>query len=145
NHMFYCLWLLLPLLLMMDLHPLRSRHIAGLFARKLQTGVLADPQHLANVIKRLNAGCVAVLIEKGVTRYLDRIGQTDGAVRVMFFGHPALEEVVAVAYASAAAVTRVCKIFRAPQTGERCYELECRSRRQGADRTVDQWIALVFL
>src|SRR5436309_14495786 len=104
---------------MMDLHPLRSRHIAGLFTRKLQTGVLADPQHLANVIKRLNAGCVAVLIEKGVTRYLDRIGQTDGPVRVMSLGHPALEHVVAVAYAPAAAPPRICRIFRPPQSGER--------------------------
>src|SRR5213596_4035078 len=122
---------------MMDLHPLRSRHIAGLFARKLQTGLLANPQHLANVIKRLNAGCVAVLIKKGVTRYLDGIDQSDCTVCVMFFSNPALEEVIAVTHASTAAVFGACEIFHAAQTGERRDELECRSWRQGADRTVD--------
>ena len=52
---------------------------------------------------------------------------------------------VAVADAAAATVLGACEIFRAPQTGERRDELECRAGRQTADRAVDQWIALVFL
>ena len=66
-----------------------------------------------------------VLIEKGVARDLERIGDPDGSVRVMLFGYPAPEKVVAVADAAVAAVFGACEIFRAPQTRERCDELEC--------------------
>ena len=40
---------------------------------------------------------------------------------------------------------RVYEIFRAAQSRERDDELECRAWRQATDRTVDQWIGLVFL
>ena len=50
------------------------------------------------MVNRLNAGCVSVLIEKGITRHLDRVDESDGPVRVVFFGYPALEEVVAVSH-----------------------------------------------
>src|SRR5213593_4418077 len=130
---------------MMDLHPLRAWHIAGLFARKLQARFFADSQHLANGVNRLNARGVSVLIEKGVTRHLDRISQANCTVRIMFFGYPALEEVIAVTHTATAAVFGTCEIFCAPQTGERRDELECRSWRQAADRTINQWIGLIFL
>src|SRR6266496_4873693 len=110
---------------MMNLHPLRPRHIAALFAGELEARFLANAQHLANVVNRLNAGCVPVLVEKGVTRDLDGIDQSDCTVCVMFFSNPALEEVIAVTHTATAAVFGACEIFHAAQTGERCYQLEC--------------------
>jgi hypothetical protein len=77
------------------------------------------------VVNRLNACGITVLIEKGVARDLERIGDSDGTVRVMLFGYPASEKVVTVADAAVATVLGACEIFRAPQTGERCDELEC--------------------
>src|SRR6266702_1564099 len=113
------------LLRMMVFHPLRASHIAGLFARKLKARFFADSQHLANGVNRLNARGVSVLIEKGVTRHLDRISQANCTVRIMFFGYPALEEVIAVTHTATAAVFGACEIFGAAQTGERRDELEC--------------------
>ncbi len=96
----------------MNLHPLRPWHIASLFAGQLQAGFLANAQHLANVVNRLNPSCIAILIEEGVTRYFDRINQPNCAVPGMF---PALEVVVAITHATAAVETRVCENFRATQ------------------------------
>src|SRR6266480_1299046 len=110
---------------MVNLHPLRPWHIAGLFARQLQARSFANSQHFADGVNRLDASCVAVLIEKGVAGDLYRIGQPDCAVRVMFLVYPALEEVVAITHTATAAVFGACEIFGAAQAGERRDELEC--------------------
>ena len=52
---------------------------------------------------------------------------------------------IAVTHTAAAAVMRICKIFRAAQSSEGGDELKCRAWRQRADRAVDQRIAFVFL
>src|ERR1051326_5284628 len=121
---------------MMNLHPLRSRHIATLFPAELQTRFLANAQHLADVVNRLNPRGVTVLIEKGVARNLNRIGKSDVSVRVMLCSNPAREEVVAVAHAAATVVMCVREIFGASQSGQCRDELECRSGRQRADGAV---------
>ncbi len=69
---------------MMDLHPLRSRHIASLLAAQLQTRFFPDPKHFSDRVDRLNACGVAVLIEKRVARDFDCIGQSDCSVGIMF-------------------------------------------------------------
>jgi hypothetical protein len=110
---------------MVNLHPLWPGHIAGLLACQLEARFFADSQHLSDYVNRLNASRVSVLIEKGVARNLDRIGQPYCAMRVMFFGYPASEKVIAVTHTAAAAVFGACEIFRAAQTGERRDKLEC--------------------
>ena len=49
---------------MMNLHPLRAGHVAGLFTGQVQARFLADSQQLANGVNRLNASRISVLIEK---------------------------------------------------------------------------------
>ena len=51
---------------MMNLHPFRAGHVAGLFTGQLQARFFADSQHLANDINRLNAGRISVLIKKRI-------------------------------------------------------------------------------
>src|SRR6266550_7223042 len=130
---------------MVHLHPLRAGQISHLFAGQLQARFLADSQHLSNCVNRLNASGISVLIKKRIARDLDRVGQAERTVRIMFFGYPASEEVVAVADAAVAAVLGACEIFRAPQTRERRDELECRSWRERAHGTAYERVAFIFL
>src|ERR1700682_5410646 len=119
---------------MMNLQPLRAWHIAALLGSKANARFFAHAEHLSHCVDRINAGSVAILVEKGVTRNFDRVAESDCSMRVMFFVHPALKEVVAIANAAPATVTRGREVFA--QTGQRGDELEGRSRRKGADGTV---------
>src|SRR5436190_4463471 len=100
---------------MVNLHPLRPRHVPGLLTGQSQSGFLADAEHFPDDINRLNAGCVSVLIEEGVTRHLNRVGEPDVPVRVMLFGYPTFEKVITVTDTATAVEMRVCEVFRAAQ------------------------------
>src|SRR5439155_9589340 len=67
------------------------------------------------------------------------------AVRVMLFGYPATEKMIAVTHTPAAAVFGVSEIFLPTQSGERSDELEGRARRKCANRAVYERIAFVLL
>src|SRR5205809_8142084 len=90
---------------MVNLLPFRPRQIACLFTRKSKTRFFTNSQHLANGVNRLNAGRVAGLIKEGIARDLYRIGHPEGAVRVMFFRHPAWEKEIAVIHTTTAVAT----------------------------------------
>src|SRR5437667_9602899 len=121
---------------MMDLHPFRSWQIARLFARQFKARFLPQTQHLSDCVNRLNAGGVSILIKIGIARNLNCIHQAERAVRVMFFGDPALEKVVAVTHA--AATFESCGRQVSSQTRKRSNELACRSRRTRATCSIYQ-------
>ena len=95
----------------------------------------------ADGIDRIDAGCVAVLVEIGIAGNLQRVRQTDRAVAAAFKSDPAVEIMIAIGDAAAAIKLVAADVF--PQTGKGGDDLESGAGRKTAEGAIDQRIRLV--
>src|SRR5437588_2133488 len=126
----------------MNSHPIRTGKHARRFARDLDARSFAETEVVAGLIDRLDPGRVSKLVEERVTRNLDRVRNPEGAVAAAFLPDPAMEKMVAVAYATAAVKRFVREPFS--KTCQRRDQFESRSRRERAHRAIHHWRRFIF-
>ena len=91
----------------MNRHPLRSGHDSRLFTSQMNAGFFSKSESVAGFIDRIDSSGIPVLIEKGVARNLNRVGQSERAMGASFLRNPASKIMLAVRDAAAAVEPRI--------------------------------------
>ena len=98
------------------LHPLRPGHCALLFIRETKVVFLADAEDFPDPVDGIDPGFVAVLVEKGIARNLERIRQAESAMLAVLVSDPAFEKVIPVLHAAGAVLVVIRQdSFAAPR------------------------------